>query len=290
VNNWPPALRVGLWMSFTAIGFAVMLNTVRHLSDSDMHVMVVTFWRNVFAVLFFAPLLAGFWSARFGAEHWKLYSLRALVMTVSTVTLFLGAILLPVAEATALSFTAPLFTVIAAILFLKEQVGWRRWAAVIVGFGGVLIMLRPGAEAFDMGALAVLVAALTFAAVNIMGKILVRSDPPAMVTLNLSLYSLPISLVLALPFWDWPSGNQWLWLIVLGVAAACNVYGITKAFQAGDASLAQAFDFLRLPTTALLALVWFNQFPDLYVWIGTAVITGSSIYIAHRESRMRAKV
>jgi drug/metabolite transporter (DMT)-like permease len=75
--------------------------------------------------------------------------------------------------------------------------------------------------------------------------------------------------------------------MVLGIAAIVNIYGITKALQAGDASLAQAFDFLRLPTTALLALVWFNQLPDIYVWIGTAIIAASSIYIAQREARLR---
>ena len=182
MNDWPPALRVGFWMCVTAIGFAVMLNSVRHLSDSGLHVMVVTFWRNVFAVVFFAPLIVRFWPGRFGAARWGAYSLRAIIMTISTVTLFLGAILLPVAEATALSFTAPLFTVVGAILFLREKVGWRRWSALIVGFCGILIMLRPGAEAFQTGALVVLVASITFAAVTLMGKVLASIGPATTTT------------------------------------------------------------------------------------------------------------
>ncbi len=289
MSNWPPALRVGLWMCVSALGFAVMLNTVRYLSDSGMHVLVVTFWRNVFAVVFFAPLVVRYWPQRFGAARWGVYSLRAVIMTLSTVSLFLGAILLPVAEATAISFTAPLFTVIGAILFLKESVGWRRWTAVIVGFAGVLIMLRPGAEAFQLGAPVVLVASLTFAAVTLLGKVLIREDEPALVTLNLALYSVPVSLLIALPVWHWPYGEQWLWLCALGLAAIGNIYGITKALHAGDASLTQAFDFLRLPATAYLALLWFGQFPDIYVWIGTGVIAASSIYIAQREARLRAQ-
>ena len=289
MKSWPPALRVGFWMCVTAVGFAIMLNTVRYLSDTGLHVMVVTFWRNVFAVVFFAPLIIRYWPSRFGVARWGSYSLRAVIMTISTVTLFLGAILLPVAEATALSFTAPLFTVVGAILFLKEQVGWRRWTAVIVGFCGVLIMLRPGEEAFQLGALVVLAASITFAAVTLMGKVLLKADDPALVTLNLSLYSLPFSLIITVPYWQWPSGEQWFWLCVLGVAAIANIYGITKALQAGDASLTQAFDFIRLPTTAILALLWFGQFPDIFVWIGTGVIALSSIYIAQREARLRAE-
>jgi drug/metabolite transporter (DMT)-like permease len=285
VKDWPPAVRIGLWMSFTAVGFAIMLNTVRYLSDTGLHFLVTAFWRNVFAILFLSPWIVRFWPSRLGAARWRLYGLRAVVMTISTATLFWGATLLPVAEATALSFTTPLFTVIGAIIFLNERVGWRRWAALLLGFSGILIMLRPGAAAFELGALVVLAAAITFATVNIIGKILAHTDSPGLITLNLSLYALPVSLVLALPVWQWPAAEEWLWLCVVGIAAVCNIYGISAAFRAGDASLAQAFDFLRLPATALLALLWFDQFPDVYVWIGTAVIAGSSIYIAHRESK-----
>lgn len=285
MNDWAPAFRVGFWMTVTAIGFAVMLNTVRHLSDGGMDVFVIAFWRNVFSILFFLPLIPHFWQSRFGAARWHLYSLRAVIMTISSVALFVGAILLPVAEATALSFTTPLFTVIGAILFLGETVGWRRWSALIVGFAGTLIMLRPGEEAFQLGALVVLVAAITFAGVTLMGKVLVRHDSPALVTLNLSLYSLPISLVPALLFWEWPAADQWLWLGLLGFSAICNIFGITQALKAGDASLLQPFDFLRLPFTALGAYLMFNQVPTLWVWVGAAIIAGSSVYIAQREAR-----
>lgn len=285
MSNWPPALRVGFWMTVTAIGFSIMLNSVRHLSDGGMDVFVITFWRNVFAVLFFLPLVPRFWPSRLGAARWKLYSLRALIMAVSSVTLFTGAILLPVAEATALSFTTPLFTTVGAILFLGEVVGWRRWSAIIVGFCGTLLMLRPGEEAFQLGALVVLVAAITFAIVTLMGKVLVRHDSPALITLNLSLYSLPFSLIPALAYWQWPSGEQWLWLGVLGAAAIANIYGITQALKTGDASLLQPFDFLRLPFTALGAYLMFEQVPTVWVWVGAAIIAGSSVYIAHREAR-----
>jgi drug/metabolite transporter (DMT)-like permease len=278
-------MRVGFWMTVTAISFAVMLNTVRHLSNGGMDVFVIAFWRNVFAVAFFLPLIPQFWQTRFGIVRWKFYSVRALVMVVSSIALFLCAILLPVADATAISFTTPLFTTIGAILFLGEAVGWRRWTAIIVGFGGTLIMLRPGAEAFQAGALVGLLAAVTFAGVILMGKMLVRSDSPALVTLNLSLYALPISVVPALLYWNWPQGEQWLWLGLLGASAIGNIYGISQALKAGDASLLQPFDFLRLPFTAFVAYIAFDQVPTEWVWLGAAVIAGSSIYIARRESR-----
>ena len=285
MNNWPPAMRVGFWMTVTAISFAVMLNTVRHLSNGGMDVFVIAFWRNAFAVVFFVSLIPQFWQTRFGIVRWKFYSTRALVMVVSSIALFLCAILLPVADATAISFTTPLFTTVGAILFLGEAVGWRRWTAIIVGFGGTLIMLRPGAESFQAGALVGLLAAVTFAGVILMGKVLVRSDSPALVTLNLSLYALPISVVPALLYWQWPHCEQWLWLGLLGAAAIGNIYGISQALKAGDASLLQPFDFLRLPFTAFVAYIAFDQVPTEWVWLGAAIIAASSIYIARRESR-----
>tara|TARA_R110002096_G_scaffold256123_2_gene449394 strand:+ start:1305 stop:2135 length:831 start_codon:yes stop_codon:yes gene_type:complete len=272
-------------MTVTAIGFAIMLNTVRHLSNSGMDVFLIAFWRNVFAILFFIPMIPRYWPSRFGIVHWKLYSLRAILMVISSISLFLGAILLPVAEATALSFTTPLFTTIAAILFLGEAVRWRRWSALVVGFAGTLIMLRPGEDAFQMGAIVVLIAAITFAGVTIVGKVLSRDDSPGLVTLNLSLYSLPLSLIPALFVWQWPSGDQWLWLGVLGASAICNIFGISSALRAGDASLLQPFDFLRLPFTAFGAYLAFAQLPTAWVWLGAAIIAASSIYIAHREAR-----
>ncbi|MCA8929573.1 MAG: DMT family transporter [Alphaproteobacteria bacterium] len=286
MSNWPPVLRVGFWMTVTAIGFAVMLNTVRHLSDQGMDVFVIAFWRNAMTVLIFVPLIPRYWRTRLGAARWRAYSLRAVIMALSSVTLFAGAILLPVAEATALSFTTPLFTTVGAILFLGETVGWRRWSAIVIGFCGTLIMLRPGEDAFQLGALVVLVAAITFAAVTLMGKVLVRHDSPGLVTLNLSLYSLPFSLVPALFFWQWPSGEQWLWLALLGVSAIANIFGITQALKAGDASLLQPFDFLRLPFTAFGAYLLFAQVPTVWVWVGAGIIAGSSVYIAHREARL----
>lgn len=288
MRDWPPAIRVGLWMTFTAIGFAAMLNCVRHLSDLGMDVFVIAFWRNVFAIVIFLPLIPRFWPQRLGIAQWPRYAGRAALMVVSSVTLFWGAILLPVAEATALSFTTPLFTTIAAILFLQESVGWRRWAAILVGFAGTLVMLRPGEEAFQLGALVVLVAAVTFAGVTIFGKILVRDDPPALVTLNLSVYSLPISLIPALYYWQWPQGEEWLWLAALGLAAIANIHGISEALKAGDASLLQPFDFLRLPFTAAIAYWAFAEAPGPMVWIGAGIIAASSVYIAHREARRKS--
>ena len=286
MNTLPPVIRVALWMCLTAVGFAVMIGSVRELS-AHLDVFVISFWRNLAAVLLFLPWIARMGLSGLKTERWGLFWLRAVIMLASSVAMFLGAILLPLSEATALSFTTPLFVTLLAWIVLGERFGWRRAAAVAFGFIGMLIMTRPDAEALNLGALVVLLAAITFAGVVITGKKLSATENPALITLYLSLLPLPLSLLPALYFWEWPTGNDWLWIVTLGVGAVINIYGISRALAVGDASLLQPFDFLRLPTVALVGWFVFRESTDMWTWIGAALIAAAAIYTANREARLR---
>src|SRR5690606_23285325 len=126
------------------------------------------------------------------------------------------------------------------------------------GFLGMLVIVRPGFGAFEGPATAVvLFAALFFALVALTGKMLAATESPALIVAYLALFSLPLSLLPALFVWQWPTAEQLGWLVLLGLAANLNMYGIARAFRIGDASLATPFDFMRLPATALLAFLMF---------------------------------
>lgn len=280
----PVAAKVGLWMAFTACGFAAMLAIVRHLS-ADLDVFVIAFWRNVAATLLFLPWLLRVGLRGLRTRRWGGYVLRSAFFVMASGALFLATSLMPIAEVTAISFTAPLFSTLGAILFLGERVGRHRWAALGVGFLGTLVILRPGIAAFDPAALIVLFSCVTFAAIIVIGKALLATEGPALVTFLLSALAVPLSLIPALYFWQWPVGEQWLWLIALGLAAIVNLYGISRALQIGDASLSQPFDFLRLPTVAAVAFVAFGEVADAWTWIGAGIIFASSVYIGRREAR-----
>jgi drug/metabolite transporter (DMT)-like permease len=284
----PAAARVGLWMAFTACGFAAMLAIVRHLS-AELDVFVIAFWRNVAATLLFLPWLLRVGMGGLRTRRWGGYLLRSAFFTVASASLFLATSLMPIAEVTAISFTAPLFSTLGAILFLGERVGRHRWAALGVGFLGTLVILRPGVAAFDPAALIVLFSCLTFAAIIVIGKALLATESPALVTFLLSALAVPLSLLPALAFWQWPAGVQWLWIGALGIAAIVNLYGISRALDIGDASLSQPFDFLRLPTVAAVAFVAFRELPDVWTWIGAGIIFASSIYIGRREVHRRRR-
>lgn len=279
----PTPVRIGLWMVVTAIAFGAMVGTVRHLSG-QMDVFVLSFWRNVFAALVLLPWLVRIGPRALHTRRIGLYTLRSAVFVVSTVALFAAVAALPLAEATALSFTAPLFATILAIWLLRERVTAARWAAVAVGFLGVLVILRPGVAAFDPVALVVLLSAATFAAVVVTGKMLARTENPEAAVFYLSALAIPLSLPPALFGWHWPSPAEWGWLALLGTFAAANMYAVQRALEIGDASQTTPFDFIRLPCSAAVGYLAFAEMPDAWTWIGAAVIVGAALLTARAET------
>jgi drug/metabolite transporter (DMT)-like permease len=281
-------LRCAAWMMAMSLAFALQVNLIRKLSV-ELPVPEITFWRNTLGIALFVPWLwragwAGLRTARVG-----LYVTRSAILVVSSLTLAYSVVLLPVAEATALTFTQGLFATVMAIVVLREVVGAPRWISLAVGFAGVLVMLRPGAAAIDVGALVALASALSFGGVIVVGKLLARAGEPAeRVTVYLWLIAGPLTLVPALFVWQWPAAGTWPWLLALGVLASVNQYAYFRALEAADASFAMPFDFLRLPFTAFIAYLAFGQVLDAWTWVGAAVIFVSSVYVTRSESRNRA--
>lgn len=278
-----PALRVAFWMAVTALAFGCLMGLVRHVGQ-DMHVLTISFWRFVFSLLLFAPWfyrvgMAGIKTGRIG-----LHIVRAGFLIVSSVSLLTAIMVIPLDEATALSFTTPLFAVIGAIVFLGEKAGPRRWAALLIGFIGILIILRPGAEIFNWASLLIILSAVTFAGVVLCGKVLIRTDSPELIVVSLALISVPLSFLPALFFWQWPTAEQYFWLVLIALSSNMNMYGIAKALQNGDASATQIYDFLRLPTTAAIGWLAFGETSDIYTWGGALIIFASSVYITRREA------
>ncbi|HJS33128.1 MAG TPA: DMT family transporter, partial [Alphaproteobacteria bacterium] len=188
--------------------------------------------------------------------------------------------------ATALSFTAPLFATICAVVVLGETVRLRRWTATIVGFAGAMIVLRPGFQAIGLPELLVLASAATAGLSAITVKQLTRSEPPNAIVTYMTLYIMPPSLVFALFVWVTPPWATIPWLVVLGLFATLGHQAMTRAFVATDTSLVMSFDFARLPFVAIIAWFAFGETPDIWTWVGAAVIVAATVYIAHRESRL----
>lgn len=282
----PVAVRVGFWMLLASTNFALMLGIARYLS-AELPVLVISFWRNLFAALLFVPWAIRVGPARLVTRSVGLHIARAASLVLSSTSMFLAAAVMPIAEVTAISFTTPLFVVLLAALFLHEKLTMVRLVGLAAGFAGMLVMLRPGVAAFDPAALWVLASAISFGGVVIFGRILAQRDSPELMVALLSLCSVPLSLVPALFVWQWPDPVQLLWLLGMAVFGSLNMYGIVRSLKIAEASLSQPYDFLRLPATALVGFLAFAEAPDAWTWLGAAVICAGTVWVTRAESRRR---
>ena len=266
--------------------FAALVSIVRHVNQTyGTDVFVISFWRNLFSVVVFLPWFLRAGTSAFHSDHHGKLFLRGALMVTSSTAMFFAVALMPIAEATAISFTTPLFSVILAVIFLRERIGVHRVTALAVGMLGMLIILRPGVAVFEWAGVLPIIAALTFGGVVVVGRVLAPVESPQKIAAYVGLWSLPIAFVPAIFFWEWPGWEEFLWLIGTGVAAAMNMYAISRALRIGTASQTAPWDFTRLPFVAVVAYLWFDQISQIWTWLGAAVIFSSVIYVTWRETR-----
>ena len=270
-------------MTAAAFCFSIMNIAIRIVSG-ELDPLQIAFFRNLFALAFMLPWLAraglaGLATRRIGTHLW-----RAAMGMLAMVCWFYSIALLPLAEAVALNFTVPLFATAGAALFLGEIVRARRWSATLVGFLGVLVILRPGFTELSPSMALPVLAAVFMSLATLIVKSLSRSESPAAIVLYMNLILTPLSLVPALFVWRWPSWTALALLVLIGLLAALAHIALTRAYTRADASAVMPFDYARLPFVAALAFLVFGQVPDLWTWAGAAIIAGSAIYIARREA------
>lgn len=281
----PPALRGGLWMVFASATFAVMNGSIRHVS-AEIHPFEIAFFRNFFGLLIFMPWLMRAGLGALKTDRLGLHALRGLSGIAAMLAWFWSLSVLPLADAVALNFTLPLFATVLAVVVLGEVVRVRRWTATLIGFAGAMIILRPGVDEITFAELMVLFAALMMASTTIIVKILARTDSPAVIVVYMTIFLTPLSALPAAFVWETPSWPSLAWLAAIGLMANIAHLCLTHAFKAADASAVMPFDFARLIFVAIIGFVFFNEVPDVWTWVGAAVIVGSSVYIARREAQV----
>lgn len=210
---------------------------------------------------------------------------RALCLVLSLSFLFTGLPLLPLADATTISFTSPLFVVALSGPLLGERIGPHRWGAVLVGLIGAVIVIRPGTDMFQAAALLPLCGALFFAGFQIVTR-KVSTHDDKMTTLLWTAGGGTLMLAVTLPFvWQTPTGWELLVFAVMGLLGLGAHLSMVHAFELGDASMLAPFNYTRIVWALALGVVMFGQFPDAWTLLGGAVIVVSGLYVLYRETR-----
>ncbi|MCA8929522.1 MAG: DMT family transporter [Alphaproteobacteria bacterium] len=260
---------------------------VRLAAEQGTHPFVVAFFRNLFSFLILLPMTVG--RSGWGVlipRRLDLLTLRGTLNGSSMLAWFYAVPLLPLADLTALGFTAPLWATVLAALLLGEAVGWRRWSATLIGFAGVVVIVQPGFADVHWATGLVLFSSAMWAVTIIVVRRLTFIERPETILLYQALMMAGIALVPSLFFWTTPTGEVWIWLVALGVLAATAHTFHVRAYSLQEVAALQPLDFSRLPIIAVAAWAIFDEVPAPAVWIGALIVFAAGTYISHREARL----
>jgi drug/metabolite transporter (DMT)-like permease len=281
-----PVMQGLLWMMASTASFSAMIIAVRYLADTIPPFEQV-FLRSVISLAIGLPMVIRVW--RETAHTFRpnalgrLYAGRGLSTYIGVSAWFFAIAALPLAEAVALHFTLPIIGLILSAVVLREHITRARWMAVVIGFGGVLIILRPGAEAFDIMALVVLLSAAGYASGDIFTKLLSRTEPVRLIVVNLNIYLIIFAAIPTALNWHTPPASDIPMILVMGVTAWMAHMCLAQAMKRADASVIIPMEFIRLPITAVGAYIFFAEVPGVWTMVGAAVIFFGTWQLARKE-------
>lgn len=282
-SRFPRAAAGPLFMLMAALGSGCLAGLVRHIA-ADLHPFEVAFFRSLFAVVLILPWLFKRGGAALRTRRFGWHVLRAALNAVAILAYLYAITITPLAKAASLAFVSPLFATVFAILLLREPIrGWRM-AALAVGFLGILLIIRPGTGAMTLGTILVLVSAAAWGLVLIVIKVLSRTESAFTITAYVSLLITPISLIPALFVWQWPAPAAWGWLVAIGFVGVVMHLASAQAFKLSDATAVVPVEFTKLVWSAIIGYIFFAEVPEIWVWIGGAVVFSSTVYLAYREA------
>lgn len=274
------------FMLLTTIVIVTMQALVRTVSET-IHPIEIVFFRNIFG----APLMLMLMLRRGGAS-WRLHRparhlLRSALQVTSSFCFFFAITSRPLSEVTVVTFLSPVMATVLAVAFLGERVGVQRWLAIVVGFAGTWVVMRPDAGGIAFGSGVALGGALAWALTLLLLNVQGRFDATVTIVFYSALMTSSIALVPALFVWQWPEPVAWVLLVGIGLLGALNNVSITEALRAGDPTAVLPLDFLRLVWATAVGVFMFGDPASVETWIGGAMIFASATYIGVREGRSR---
>ena len=234
-----------LFMVVGTIFFSMMHALIRYMSD-ELHAFELAFFRNLFGAIVVLPWLFRFGFTPLKTERLGLHSVRGIVNGAGMLMFFYAVTITPLADVTALSFTAPIFATVLAIVFLGEVVGARRWTAIFVAFFGAVVILRPGLVEISQGQLLALTSAALWACALIMIKVLGRTDSSITIIAYMIIFQVPVSGLAAAAVWVAPTFEQLCLMALMGVIGTLGQWLLVEALKAGDTNVVMPFDFLKM--------------------------------------------
>ena len=261
----------------------VMDGFAKYLS-ADLPVLQITWARYLFTVVFTLPVMFFFYNKQLvWTDKPKLQFFRGIILLCANICFFYAISVISLAKALTLAFIAPLIVTAFSPIILGEKVGVRRWAAVIIGFIGSLVVIRPGFVELNLASFAALGTGVMYGFYLIITRKLSISDNPLLTLLLTGLVGLVI-ISSVIPFiWVKPTLNQWSMMAGIGVFACIGHLFLILSLKYADASKLAPFSYFEIITNIIIGYYFFNNFPDNWTFLGLFIIILSGIYISRRE-------
>ncbi len=264
------------------------MDTIAKYLSSELSFFQITWARYFFTVFWTLPFMFFFFRKNLRwSENPKLQILRGLTLFSANICFFYSISVISMAKALTLAFVAPLVTTAISPFFLNEKVGLRRWIAVLVGFIGSLVVIRPGFLEFNLASIAALATGCFYGVYVVITRKLHSTDNPLLTLLLTGVVGAIIASFLVPVVWVNPTLIQWSWLALMGIFACLGHILLILSLRHADASKLAPFGYFEIITNIILGYYVFRDFPDLWTFLGLFIIISSGIYIFRREFKLK---
>jgi len=285
VKSLPGAVLGSLWMLSSCVFYAAAASLVREIGDSYTAYQM-TLIRSVVAVAVLAPLyMREGGKLFFIPERFFMHFLTGLFTYLGIIFWFIATASMPIADFFALQFVTPLLTMAFAVIFLRESADAKSWIAAMIGFSGVLVILRPGIIEISFAAMAALISAVFYASDNTVIKSLSKGATAVMIVYYAHLLMIPISVPLAIVTWKDPTLYDFGIIVAICLCLTMAYLSVTKAISLTIARVVQPVNFMRMPIAAVFGWVLFSEFPDIWTWVGAVIIFCATTYAVRRGTQ-----
>ena len=284
-NNLPAPLMAISFMIISGLFFVLMHSAVKYLSK-EVHIFEIAFFRCALVIFVLAPIIFQQGRSIFKTKQPKMQLLRITTNSVAMLCFFYGISTTPLAQLTTLGFTVPIFATILAVTFMKEKIRLRRTAALIIGFIGTIIVMRPDIS-IELGALLIIFSSFLWSICLIFIKKLTQTDSAVTISLYFGIGMIPATFALAFPVMEIIDLRQFIILLFIAITGTLAQTIMNYALKKGELALLLPFDFLRLIWSVLIGYALFAEEPTFTLWIGGFLIISSTSYIAWREAKLK---
>jgi drug/metabolite transporter (DMT)-like permease len=290
-----------------SVTFFSINDTIIKLFSGDYALHQIVLFRSAiglfFVMVLFAPFSGGFGIVR--TKRLGMHLIRGLLVVMANMTFFLGLAAMPLADAVAIFFISPLVITTFSVIFLKEQVGLRRWLAIAVGFIGVLIIVQPGTSAFQYTSLLPMIAAVSYAGIHTMTRQIGGTESAATMAFYIQVAFSVVCILIGLAVgdgkfadqsnaslaflfreWRWPDLSDYTLLVLLGFGVAVGGFFISQAYRVAEAGFVAPFEYVAMPLSILWGYLFFDEIPKAITFLGVSLILSSGLYTIMRERKV----